>query len=208
MAKTAAILAERFGKAAILYDKYHESEFARHDLGIYLPKLYGEQSDLIVPVLCPNYDQKRWTGWEWLHIYGLLTKADGHRVMPSRFEYANADGLSPAAGFIELDHKTPERFAALILERLALNEGKDKDFYAPHRSPAAIPNNLPRLQFFFGRAEELKKIAEALSPDARGWGALIDGPGGIGKTALAIRAAEMVPAGRFQRIIFLSSKEH
>lgn len=70
-----------------------------------------------------------------------------------------------------------------------------------------IPNNLPRLQFFFGREEELLRIAEALSPEARGWGALIDGPGGIGKTALAIRAAELVPAGRFKRIIFLSSKE-
>lgn len=35
----------------------------------------------------------------------------------------------------------------------------------------------------------------------------IDGPGGTGKTALAIRAAELTPAGRFRRIIFLSSKE-
>ena len=53
----------------------------------------------------------------------------------------------------------------------------------------------------------MKKIADALAPEARGWGALIDGPGGIGKTALAIRAAESVPSGRFRRIIFLSSKE-
>ena len=66
VAKVAAILAQRFGEETVLYDKYHEAEFARHDLGIYLPKLYGEQSDLIVPVLCRNYDKKRWTGWEWL----------------------------------------------------------------------------------------------------------------------------------------------
>jgi hypothetical protein len=82
----AILLAQQFGKDKILYDKYHEAEFARYDLGIYLPKLYGEQSDLIVPVLCPNYDTKRWTGWEWVHIYGLLTKADSYRVMPCRFE--------------------------------------------------------------------------------------------------------------------------
>lgn len=37
----------------------------------------------------------------------------------------------------------------------------------------------------------MKKIADALAPDARGWGALVDGPGGIGKTSLAIRAAEL-----------------
>ncbi|MBE7384755.1 MAG: tetratricopeptide repeat protein [Leptolyngbya sp. SIO1E4] len=209
----AAILAEQFGEDKILYDEYHEAEFARYNLGIYLPQLYGEQSDLIVPVLCPRYDVKRWTGWEWTHIYGLLTRADGPRVMPCRFEYATADGLSPAAGFVELDHKTPAQAATLILERLALNEGQPKGYYTKDagsssgRSRANIPNNLPRLPAFFGREAELQKIAAALAPDARAWGALIDGPGGIGKTALAIRAAELIPAGRFRRIIFLSSKE-
>lgn len=213
VAKVATILAKRLGEEKILYDKFHEAEFATYDLGIRLPKLYGEQSDLIVPVLCPQYDQKRWTGWEWVHIYGLLTKADGHRVMPCRFDRADGDGLSPAAGFIELDKKTPAQAAKLILERLALNEGKPKDHYTKVRSKrgtdslASIPNNLPRPQPFFGRDGELKKIGDSLAEESRGWGALIDGPGGIGKTALAIRAAQLVPAGRFQRIIFLSSKE-
>jgi tetratricopeptide (TPR) repeat protein len=213
VAKVAAILAKRFGEEAILYDKYHEAEFARHDLGIYLPKLYGEQSDLIVPVLCPNYDTKRWTGWEWLHIYGLLTKSEGRRVMPCRFGHASADGLSPAAGFIELDNKTPEQAATLILERLALNEGKAKNHYAEtattsgSHATTSTPNNLPRLQPFFGRTEELKQIAEALDPESRTWGALIDGPGGMGKTSLAVRAAYDCPLGQFERIIFLSVKD-
>ena len=52
--QVADLLAARFGRDAILYDKYHEAEFARYDLGIRLPKLYGEESDLIVPVLCPR----------------------------------------------------------------------------------------------------------------------------------------------------------
>lgn len=211
--KVAQILAGHFSPDKILYDKFHEAEFARHDLGIYLPKLYGEQSDLIVPVLCPNYDQKRWTGWEWLHIYGLLTKADAYRVMPCRFAYAQADGLSPACGFIELDEKTPEQTVTLILERLALNEGKPKDHYTKPAIDGSkplsttIPNNLPRLQSFFGRTEELKQIAEALDPENRTWGALIDGPGGMGKTSLAVRAAYDCPSGQFQRIIFLSVKD-
>lgn len=72
---------------------------------------------------------------------------------------------------------------------------------------AAARSNLPRLPYgFFGREEELQTIASALEPQARTWGALIDGPGGMGKTALAIRAAEQTPPGQFQRIIFLSAK--
>ena len=212
VAKVAVILARRFGEEEILYDKFYEAEFARYDLGIRLPILYGEQSDLIVPVLCPAYDAKQWTGWEWIHIYGLLTKTDGHRVMPSRFGHAHVDGLSPAAGYIELDHKTPEQFADLILERLALNEGKSKDHYlrpavasgaAPHTS---IRHNLPTLQPFFGREDELRKIAAALDPDDRTWGALIDGPGGMGKTSLAVRAAYDASPEDFRRIAFVSLK--
>lgn len=71
----------------------------------------------------------------------------------------------------------------------------------------SIPNNLPRLQPFFGREKELAAIREALDPENRSWGALIDGPGGMGKTSLAVRAAYDCPVGRFQRIIFLSVKE-
>ncbi|MCX6898894.1 MAG: tetratricopeptide repeat protein [Verrucomicrobia bacterium] len=71
----------------------------------------------------------------------------------------------------------------------------------------SIPNNLPRLQPFFGREKELAAIREALDPENRTWGALIDGPGGMGKTSLAVRAAYDCPVGRFQRIIFLSVKE-
>lgn len=212
VAQVADLLAERFGEAAILYDKYHEAEFARYDLGIHLPKFYREQSDLIVPVLCPNYDEKRWTGWEWVHIYGLLTKSDGPRVMPTRFEYAEVDGLSEAAAFVELDDKTPDDLATLILERLALNEGKPKDFYTKPSSSGArpahtsIPNNLPRLQPFFGREDELAQIREALDPDNRTWGALIDGPGGMGKTSLAVRAAYDCTPDDFNRIVFVSVK--
>ncbi|HEV7745482.1 MAG TPA: tetratricopeptide repeat protein [Pyrinomonadaceae bacterium] len=70
-----------------------------------------------------------------------------------------------------------------------------------------IPNNLPRLQSFFGRTEELKQIAEALDPESRTWGALIDGPGGMGKTSLAVRAAYDCPRAQFERIIFVSVKD-
>ncbi len=68
------------------------------------------------------------------------------------------------------------------------------------------PNHstLPNQPSFFGRGKELEIITSALSPDSRTWGALIDGPGGIGKTALAIHAGHS--AEGFERKIFITAK--
>ncbi|MGO9801190.1 MAG: NB-ARC domain-containing protein [Candidatus Binatus sp.] len=77
--------------------------------------------------------------------------------------------------------------------------GKDED-------EAVSLCTLPRQEYFVGRDKELGVIADALSPEARGWGALIDGPGGVGKTALAIRAGYLAPAKHFPIKIFLSAK--
>lgn len=71
--------------------------------------------------------------------------------------------------------------------------------------PKKTTNNLPRLPTFFGRQQELDTIAKALLPQTRTWGALIDGAGGIGKTSLAIRAAE-IAASQFDRVLFVSTK--
>jgi tetratricopeptide (TPR) repeat protein len=79
--------------------------------------------------------------------------------------------------------------------------------FPPSKPPStAIPHNLPTLQPFFGREEELAKIARALDPDERTWGALIDGPGGMGKTSLAARAAYACTPEQFERIVFVSLK--
>ena len=74
VAQVAANLARHFGEAAILYDKYHEAEFSRHRLGFDLPDLYHNNSDLIVPVFCPDYENKEWCGLEWDAIHDLLKK--------------------------------------------------------------------------------------------------------------------------------------
>jgi tetratricopeptide (TPR) repeat protein len=210
--QVAAILARRFDETAILYDKYHEAEFSRARLGRYLPKLYHEESELVVVVICRDYPHKEWCGLEWDAIFDLLKQRREGEVMLTRFDLASVEGLYSDAGFIELDDKTPEQAARLILERLALNEGKPKDHYTKPSSPDARPahtsisNNLPRLQSFFGRESELAQIREALDPENRTWGALIDGPGGMGKTSLAVRAAYDCTPDEFKRIVFVSVK--
>jgi tetratricopeptide (TPR) repeat protein len=211
--EVAAILAKRFGEDAILYDKYHKAEFSHANLGFDLPKLYHDETDLIVAVFCPDYPNKEWCGLEWRAIFDLIKKGRTRDVMLTRFSYVDGEGLYSLAGYTDLEGETRESAATLILERLALNEGKPKDHYIrppPASAPpahTAILNNLPRLQPFFGREAELAKVAEALDSDSRTWGALIDGPGGMGKTSLAVRAAYDCKPGQFDRIVFVSVKD-
>src|ERR1051325_8237971 len=146
--QVAVILARRFDEAEILYDKYHEAEFSRARLGRYLPKLYHEECELVVVVICRDYPHKEWCGLEWDAIFDLLKQRREDEVMLGRFDRASVEGLYSDAGFIELDDKTPEQAAKLILERLAINEGEPKDFYTKSSSssdarPAqtSIPNN-------------------------------------------------------------------
>lgn len=73
-----------------------------------------------------------------------------------------------------------------------------------YQSPKPTGNTLPQETYFVGREKEIEIIKSALSAESRTWGALIDGPGGIGKTALAIHAAHK--AEGFERKIFITAK--
>jgi tetratricopeptide (TPR) repeat protein len=96
-----------------------------------------------------------------------------------------------ADGRVRKEFKSAEELHRLVFQ--ALSEFKSRQQRgadaATDARPAhtSIPNNLPRLQPFFGRA-------------------LIDGPGGIGKTSLAVRAAYDCTPEQFDRIAFVSVK--
>lgn len=96
---------------------------------------------------------------------------------------------------------------ATALSHYVANHLPTSDSQSPiYQSPKPTGNTLPHQEFFFGREKELESIKASLSPETRAWGALIDGPGGIGKTALAIKAAHDAPAELFERKIFITAK--
>ena len=143
VAEVASILATRLGEASILYDKYHEAEFARRDLGFYLPDLYNKNSDLIVVIVSADYEQREWCGLEWAATFDLIKQRKDDSVMLCRYNHAHVKGLFSIAGFVELDSKTPEQTAVLILQRLALNEGRPKNAYLQETEGLTTPSFSP-----------------------------------------------------------------
>ena len=73
---------------------------------------------------------------------------------------------------------------------------------------AAPHSTLPSRRPFFGRAQELAVMAQCLSPKYRSWGVLLEGPGGIGKTALALEAAHRAPGEDYPLKLFVTAKSH
>jgi len=103
----------------------------------------------------------------------------------------------PASLKIQLEDKRKE--VASLEARLAQLEG---------RAQGHLPDYLPpRPPIFVGRQQEIARCLEALAPEERGWGVVIDGIGGIGKTALALEVAHRArERAWFDAYLFVSAK--
>ena len=75
--RVAESLAEELGRENVLYDKYLAAELARPNLDLYLGALYREDTQLLVPFLCADYQRKNWCGLEWRQIRDLLFQWEG-----------------------------------------------------------------------------------------------------------------------------------
>ncbi len=98
---------------------------------------------------------------------------------------------------IELEEKQKE--VTSLEARLSQLQGKRSE---------SLPDNLPRYNdVFVGRKQEIARCLEALSPEERGWGVVIDGIGGMGKTVLALEVAHLArQQALFDAYLFVSAK--
>jgi nucleoside phosphorylase/tetratricopeptide (TPR) repeat protein len=138
---------------------------------------------------------------DWILVKAICDWADGEKATDKDARQRLAAHNAAAFVLQALKHASLKRERSFDL-RIELPETS----VVVSASRKTIPSSLPSQPYFFGREKELQNIAEAIAPEARTWGVLIDGPGGIGKTALAIRAAHLALDTHFDRKIFLSAK--
>jgi hypothetical protein len=200
-------LASTFGAERILYDKFHDAEFARLDLDIYLPGLYRAHSELLVVFLCPEYPVKRWCQLEFRHIRQLIATLDADQIMFVSFGNPGdltSMGILRGDGYIDITSLSASEVVAKIVARHRLNQS------GPPFSPAAHLTNrslagrhepirvdISRIDRYapselIGREQELALLTgawdkarrgEALRPRVITFVAL----GGEGKTSLVAR---------------------
>jgi nucleoside phosphorylase/tetratricopeptide (TPR) repeat protein len=145
---------------------------------------------------------------DWLVIKAICDWADGNKAQ-DKDERQRLAAHNAASFVLHALQQAPLKREARRQEPVV----PMRDMLPPPRvsvtagtSNMASRSTLPHQPYFFGREKELAIIADALAPESRSWGALIDGPGGIGKTSLAIRAGHLARVEHFSLKIFLSAK--
>ncbi|MCX7099232.1 MAG: tetratricopeptide repeat protein [Methylococcales bacterium] len=154
---------------------------------------------------------------DWLLVKAVCDFADGNKGKDKDKNQqlaANnaADFVLHCLQFVTIDWQAlrqqhAKQIATATNNSTAINaQAETINIFHNHSDPIKTSSNIPHQQYFFGRDDELKTIADALLPTTRTWGVLIDGEGGIGKTALAIRAATLASKQTFPRKVFVSAK--
>ena len=185
----AVLLAKHVGAKRVLYDEFHEADFARLDFDTYLQLLYHEESELIALFLSAEYASREWCRLEWRAIRDLIKQRRGSSVMPLRFDATEIPGLFSTDGYVWIGDRKPEEIADLILQRYrALSDASTPE--VPQLGLHGVP---PAPPHFVGRGE----LLEELSGLARGGGDRvfgITGMPGVGKTSLMRKLAELLGA--------------
>jgi hypothetical protein len=213
VAGVANIIAHQFGQDRVLYDGFHAAEFADPDLALDLSLYYREQADLVVVVLCPNYDERSWCGLEWRAVYGIIKDGRHKQVMLCRYDLVEPPTLNGLAGYVDLDARTPDYLAALILERLAIIEGRARDYYTRRATDgqryAEWPEAAPDLVWpMADHREAQQSFAELITRDSKFRILPIYGDSETGKSSLTkqfLRNAARLDGVRCARLDFKGS---
>ena len=174
--RIAEALAAKLGRDKVLYDTWHRAEFARPNLDIYLPKLYRDESDLIVIILCKEYDEKEWCGLESRAWRDMLKQRDDERLMLLRLDDADVQGLYSIDGHLDIRNLPASEVATAIIERLGES--------AAPAIPRAFTSKLPTVNTtLIGREAEISFLEAVWANPATNFVQVI-AAGGTGKTAL------------------------
>jgi hypothetical protein len=125
-----------------------------------------------------------------------------HRANLQHYEELEAKYGLDCPVYVKNAKEEARRGLAEAKTRLAVLEG-----HAPGAEPSipAIPQNLPPRGEFIGREKEMEQVRQALA--SRSYLVVIEGIGGIGKTALALEVAhELWEKGLYEAVAWTTAK--
>lgn len=111
-------LAGTLSKDRVFYDRFYEAELSRPNLDTYLQRIYHDNAELVVVVLCKDYDEKEWCGLEFRAIRDLIKKRRDDEIMFVRVADGDVKGVFGIDGYVDAQKRPAAEIAAVICDRL------------------------------------------------------------------------------------------
>lgn len=137
----AGSLAATLTRPQVFYDRYYEAELARPNLDIYLQDIYHNDAELIVVVVCKEYDEKEWTGLEARAIRDLIKTRNDDEIMFVRVGDGDVAGLFGIDGYVDARNRPPVEIAQVVCDRLQLVRARAKLQVEIVSSTTVVPGN-------------------------------------------------------------------
>ena len=117
--KVAQELSSALGESRVFYDEFHKAELACPNLDLRLQGIYKDDSDLIVVLVCGEYQEKDWCGVEWRAIRELVKNRSrpDEDVMYLRLDAKPLDGLLSIDGYLDVSEMKPREITDSIMKR-------------------------------------------------------------------------------------------
>jgi hypothetical protein len=120
--KVASVLEKEGVK--VFYDKFEQADLWGKDLGIHFDYVYRKSAKYCIPFISEFYKKKVWTNYEIRTAIARAIESNEEYILPARFDDTEIEGIRPTLGYIDLRDFTPEKFAALIIQKLKREPGK------------------------------------------------------------------------------------
>ena len=104
---------------ALLYDADEQIELWGKYLAEELPAIYGEQAAAVVVFVSAEYAARDWTRLERRVSLNKAVRERREYVLPARFDDTPLPGLLSDMVAVDLRGRTPQQFAAMIIDKLA-----------------------------------------------------------------------------------------
>jgi hypothetical protein len=117
--RLAELLEPTLGRDRVFFDRWYAAELARPDMDLYLQNIYRSHADLLVVMLCADYQRKEWCGLEWRVIRDLIKARESERIMFLRLDTVPIDGLLSIDGYLDVVEMDDEAVATAVLSRTA-----------------------------------------------------------------------------------------
>jgi hypothetical protein len=115
---TGAIL----GQDTCFYDFDYQAQLARPGIDVLLQDLYSTRAKLIVVFLGSAYQAGRWPAIEWTAIRTIINAREQEKVMFVRMDDGAVAGVQAHDGYIDARRFNADQIAAMIAQRVILQE--------------------------------------------------------------------------------------